>query len=234
MPTPKRAASNRLLAKLPVRYRDEFVAACESVELKFEDALVRPGEQLQHVYFPLRGFISQIIPVDRSSIEVGLIGNEGMLGVPLALGVPKSSMTSVVQGQGEALRMSSRVFRGEFDRNAPLRQEVNRYAVVVMSQMARNAGCNRFHVVESRLARWLVMTADRAHSNTFSITQAFLASMLGVRRVGVTVAAGNLQARGLIRSMRAKVEIVDPDGLRAAACSCYRADIALYRDTLGG
>ncbi|MGZ5662112.1 MAG: Crp/Fnr family transcriptional regulator [Usitatibacter sp.] len=233
MPTPKRPASNRLLAKLPARYRDEFVAACESVELKFGEELVHPGEPLQHVYFPVRGFISQIVPVDRSSIEVGLIGNEGMLGVPLALGVAKSSMVSVVQGQGEALRMSYRAFRGELERSAPLRQEVNRYAFVVMSQMARNAGCNRFHVVESRLARWLVMTADRAHSNTFSITQAFLASMLGVRRVGVTVAAGNLQARGLIRSMRGKVEIVDLEGLRTAACSCYRADLAIYRDTLG-
>jgi cAMP-binding proteins - catabolite gene activator and regulatory subunit of cAMP-dependent protein kinases len=232
MPTPKRSAPNRLLARLPARYRDEFVAACETVELPFEATLVKTGETLQHAYFPLRGFISQIAPVDRSSIEVGLIGNEGMLGVQLALGVARSPMTSLVQGQGEALRMPSRQFRAELERSAPLRQEISRYTFVVMNQMARNAGCNRFHVVESRLARWLVMTADRAHSNAFSITQAFLASMLGVRRVGVTVAAGNLQARGLIRSLRGKVEIVDPEGLREAACSCYRADLATYRDTL--
>jgi CRP-like cAMP-binding protein len=233
MPTPKRPASNRLLAKLPPRYRDEFIAACEHVDLNFEETLVKPGETLQHVYFPLRGYISQITPVDRSSIEVGLIGNEGMLGVQLALGVTKAPMTSLVQGQGEALRMTYRAFRGELEKNGLMRQEVNRYTFVVMSQMARNAGCNRFHVVESRLARWLAMTADRAHANVFNITQAFLAYMLGVRRVGVTVAAGNLQARGLIRSLRGKVEILDLEGLRGAACSCYRADLAIYRDTLG-
>ena len=102
-----------------------------------------------------------------------------------------------------------------------------------MSQMARNAECNRFHLVESRLARWIAMTADRAHSSSLNITQAFLAFMLGVRRVGVTVAAGNLQARGLIRSYRGRIEIVDFEGLRAASCSCYRADLEIYRDTLG-
>jgi CRP-like cAMP-binding protein len=233
MPTSKRPASNRLLAKLPARYRDQFIGACDRVELNFDEMLVKAGQPLQHAYFPLRGFISQISPVDRSSIEVGLIGNEGMLGVQIALGVVKAPLASVVQGQGEALRMGYRAFRGHLEQSPALRQEVSRYTFVVMSQMARNAGCNRFHVVESRLARWLAMTADRAHSNAFSITQAFLAFMLGVRRVGVTVAAGNLQARGLIRSYRGRIEIVDLDGLRAASCSCYRADLAIYRDTLG-
>jgi CRP-like cAMP-binding protein len=233
MPTAKRPASNRLLANLPAKYRDAFASACETVDLTFDDVIVRTGEPLQHVYFPVRGYISQITPIDRSSIEVGLIGNEGMLGVHLALGVAKAPMNSLVQGQGEALRMTYRAFRAELERSAPLRQEVNRYTVVVMNQMARNAGCNRFHVVETRLARWLAMTADRAHSNSFTITQAFLAFMLGVRRVGVTVAAGNLQARGLLRSHRGRVEILDIEGLRAAACSCYRTDLAIYRDTLG-
>jgi CRP-like cAMP-binding protein len=233
MPPPKRPASNRLLAKLPSRYREEFIGACDRVDLNFDEVLAKSGEPLQHVYFPLRGYISQITPVDRSSIEVGLIGNEGMLGVHLALGVPRAPMVSVVQGQGEALRMTYRAFRGELERSAPLRQEVNRYTFVVMNQLARNAGCNRFHLVETRLARWLAMTADRAHSNVIAITQAFLADMLGVRRVGVTVAAGNLQARGFIRSLRGRVEIVDIEGLRGAACSCYRADLAIYQDTLG-
>jgi CRP-like cAMP-binding protein len=232
MPTSKRSASNRLLAKLPTRYRDAFVAACDRVDLNFDEVLVKAGEPLQHVYFPLRGFISQISPVDRSSIEVGLIGNEGMLGVQIALGVATAPLASVVQGQGEALRMGYRPFRGELEKSAALRQEVNRYTFVVMSQMARNAGCNRFHMVESRLARWIAMTADRAHSTSLNITQAFLAFMLGVRRVGITVAAGNLEARGLIRSSRGRIEIVDFEGLRAASCSCYRADLAIYRDTL--
>jgi CRP-like cAMP-binding protein len=233
MPTPKRPASNRLLAKLPARYRDEFIGECDRVDLNFDEVIVKVGEPLQHVYFPLRGFISQISPVDRTSIEVGLIGNEGMLGVQVVLGVAKAPLASVVQGQGEALRMSCRAFRGHLDKSAPLRQEVSRYTFVVMSQMARNAGCNRFHMVESRLARWIAMTADRAHSSSLNITQAFLAFMLGVRRVGVTVAAGNLQARGLIRSSRGRIEIVDFEGLRAASCSCYRADLEIYRDTLG-
>lgn len=233
MPTPKRPASNRLLARLPRKYRDEFIASCDRVDLAFDDVIVNPGEPLRHAYFPLRGYISQITPVDRSSIEVGLIGNEGMLGVQLALGVARAPMTSIVQGHGEALRISYRAFRGELERSAPLRQEVNRYTFVVMNQLARNAGCNRFHVVESRLARWLAMTADRAHSNTLAITQAFLANMLGVRRVGVTVAAGNLQARGIIRSVRGRVEILDLEGLRGAACSCYHTDLAIYEDALG-
>jgi CRP-like cAMP-binding protein len=233
MPTPKRPATNRLLARLPRRYRDEFIASCDRVDLTFDDVLVKPGEPLQHAYFPLRGYISQITPVDRSSIEVGLIGSEGMLGVQLALGVPRAPMASVVQGHGEALRMTYRAFRVELARSAPLRQEISRYTAVVMNQLARNAGCNRIHVVESRLARWLAMTADRAHSNVLVITQAFLANMLGVRRVGITVAAGNLQARVLIRSGRGRVEILDLEALRGAACSCYRTDLAIYEDTLG-
>jgi CRP-like cAMP-binding protein len=156
-----------------------------------------------------------------------------MLGVQVALGVTHNTLTSLVQGEGEALRMAQRTFRTALQKSAPLRHEVNRYTFVVMSQTARNAGCNRFHVVESRLARWLAMTSDRAHSTSFSITQAFLAFMLGVRRVGVTLAAGNLQSRGLIRSGRGKIDILDLEGLRAAACTCYRADLAIYGEVLG-
>lgn len=233
MPTPRNLASNRLLSKLPAKQRARFIAASDRVDLAFNQTLAKPGEAFEHVYFPLRGFISQITPIDRSNLEVGLIGNEGMLGVQLALGVPKTTMTSLVQGGGEALRMNYEAFRGELAESEPLRAEINRYTYVVMSQSARNAGCNRFHVVESRLARWLAMTSDRAHSSSFLITQAFLASMLGVRRVGVTLAAGNLQARGLIRSRRGRVEILEPVGLRAAACTCYESDLAVYRDVLG-
>lgn len=234
MSTSKRPAPNRLLSKLPAKRRDEFIDACERVKLTFEEVLARPGDSLEHVYFPVRGFISQITPIDRSNLEVGLIGDEGMLGVQLALGVKSNVLTSLVQGEGEALRMGYNEFRKHLDDCAPLREEIDRYTYVVMTQTARTAGCNRFHVVESRLARWLAMTADRSHAESFCITQAFLASMLGVRRVGVTLAAGNLQARGLIRSGRGKIDILDPVGLRAAACTCYRADLQLYRDVLGG
>jgi CRP-like cAMP-binding protein len=229
-----RPAVNRLLEALPKGERSQMLGGCESVELVFADVLATPGERIRHVYFPLRGFISLIMPIDKSSsLEVGLVGNEGMFGVPLALGVDVSPLRAVVQGAGSALRMDAAAFVRELGRSAELQRGIDRYAFVRFSQLAQTAGCTRFHVVEARLARWLLMTQDRAHASVFHVTQEFLALMLGVRRVGVTKAASSLQKRGLIQYRRGDITVVDRRGLRAASCGCYRADRDAYQRTLG-
>jgi CRP-like cAMP-binding protein len=226
-------ASNRLLDALPSSDRRQMLAGCETVELRFADVLYASGERLSHVYFPTTSFISLIMPVDASSsLEVGLVGNEGMFGIPLALGVDVAPMRAVVQGAGSALRMDAAAFCRELGRSLPLQREIDRYAFVHLSHLAQTAACTRFHLVEARLARWLLMTQDRAHADTFRITQEFLAFMLGVRRVGVTQAATALQKRSLIHYSRGNITVLDRRGLKAASCGCYKADRESYDRTL--
>ncbi len=230
MPSTQRApAVNRLLEALPSSDRRRMLAECETVELVFADVLYAPRERLSHVYFPIRSFISLIMAVDEStSLEVGLVGNEGMFGIPLVLGVDVSPVRAVVQGAGPALRMDTPAFCRELGRNQALQRETDRYIFVQMAQLAQTAACTRFHVVEARLARWLLMTQDRAHADNFHVTQEFLAMMLGVRRVGVTKAASALQARRLIRYRRGDITVLDRRGLKDAACGCYKADRESY------
>ena len=230
MPSTQRApAVNRLLEALPASDLRRMLAACETVDLAFADTLYRPSERLSHAYFPTRSFISLIMPVDDSaSLEVGLVGNEGMFGIPLVLGVDVSPVRAVVQGAGSALRMDAASFTRELRRSEALQREIDRYVFVHMSQLAQTAACTRFHVVEARLARWMLMTQDRAHADTFHITQEFLAFMLGVRRVGVTRAASSLQKRGLIHYSRGDITVLDRRGLKAASCGCYKADRDSY------
>ena len=224
---------NRLLDALPNIDRRRVLAKFDNVELVFADVLYNLGERLNHVYFPLGCFISLIMPIDHTSIEVGLIGSEGMFGIPLALGVDVSPVRAVVQGAGSALRMGAASFRRELGRSPALQREIDRYAFVRASQLAQMAGCTRFHLIEARLARWLLMTQDRAHADSFHITQNFLAVMLGVRRVGVTKAAGSLQKRNLIRYSRGRMTILDRRGLKAASCGCYDEDRRSYERILG-
>jgi CRP-like cAMP-binding protein len=225
---------NRLLEALPESEQRRFVAGCETIELAFADVLYAPHERLSRVYFPIRGFISLVMPVDDSAcLEVGLIGNEGMFGIPLALGVDVSPVRAVVQGAGLALRMDAARFCLELGRSQALRREIDRYVFVHLTHLAQTAACTRFHVVEARLARWLLMTQDRAHADAFHVTQEFLALMLGVRRVGVTRAASALQKRRLIHYSRGDITVLDRRGLKAASCRCYKADRESYDRILG-
>lgn len=221
--------TNRLLAALPFKDQQRFMAACEPVELKFADILAEPGERIRYVYFPTDSFISLTTPVGTiESLEVGMVGNEGMLGVSLILGIPISPMHAIVQGSGPILRLPVLVFLRQLESSPTLLRLLKRYLFVVIGQLAQSSACTRFHVVEARLARWLLMTQDRAHSSQFHLTHEFLASMLGVRRVGVTKAATSLQKQKLIHYRRGDITILDRRGLERAACACYASDIATY------
>jgi CRP-like cAMP-binding protein len=228
------ATFNHLLAGLPQPLRGRLIGRFEPIELQSEEVLCRPGQRMRHVFFPTSSFISLILPLDgHMGLEVGLVGNEGMLGISLMLGVEAAPTHALVQGAGSALRMEASAFLKELQRNPPLRELLNRYLYVTLTQLAQNAACTRFHLVEARLARWLLMTRDRAHRNEFYITHAFLSYMLGVRRAGITRAALALRKRNLIRYSRGVLTVVDSDGLEAVACSCYATLKNDYTRVLG-
>jgi len=224
-----RPPGNLLLAALPRTESRRLIARCEPVELAFGNVLYEAGDRIRDVYFPTASFISLISSVGRNSrLEVGLVGSEGMLGASLLLGVGVSSLRALVQGAGPALRIDAGEFSRACKRSPVLGKFLNRYLFVLMSQLAHMAGCARYHLVEARLARWLLMTRDRAHSNDFRLTQEFLAYMLGVRRAGITHAASALQKRKLIQYARGKMTILDVRGLEAVSCECYADAARMY------
>ena len=218
------STQNSLLAAVTRKEYQRLSGMLEPVTLTFGEVLYEPGDVIRHVYFPGVSLVSLLTLVDHHlALEVGLVGREGMVGIPLALGVGVSSTRALVQGAGVAMRMKSAHFLKELAQSLPLRRAVSRYTHDLLAQVARTAACNRFHVVEERLARWLLMTRDRVQSNDFPMTQEFLSHMLGVRRVGVTKAAGELQKRKLIEYRRGHIRIIDAHELEVAACSCYSA-----------
>lgn len=198
------------------------------------EVLGEVGTPTQYVYFPTVGFISLVTATKgRPTLEVGMVGREGMLGTQLVLGVESAPLHAVVQGAGTAWRVDASGFSRELARSSALQGRLNRYVYVTMMQLASAASCLRFHQIGQRLARWLLMTQDRAHSDSFHITHEFLAYMLGVRRVGITTAASVLQREGLIKYRRGEVQVLNRRGLKALACSCYAADREAYVKVLG-
>lgn len=221
--------SNRLIQSLPPAQRRRLFACGQRIHLVFGDILCEPGKPIAHVYFPLTGFISLVATVSHHEpLEMGLIGNEGVLGATLALDVDTVPLRGIVQGTGTALRIPVARFERELREGPALQRVLKHYLYVLMAQLAQTTACTRFHEVDARLARWLLMTHDRAHADHFQLTHKFLAAMLGVRRSGITIAAGALRRRRLIRYARGKITILDRAGLEAAACECYDAVIEDY------
>src|SRR5271155_3761992 len=220
---PQVSIPNRLLGALPRKEYQKLLPVLEPVKLAFGEILYESHAQIRHVYFPVDCFVSMLTTVDAGrAAEVGLIGSEGMIGVPMALGVAVSPFRAVVQGGGTAMRLKTVDFRRNFSNSAALKREVFLFTHLLMIQIAQTAACNRFHVVTQRMARWMLMTRDRVNSNEFRITQKFLALMLGVSRPGVTLAMCSLRERNLIVYRRGAITILDQAGLVAAACGCYK------------
>lgn len=225
---------NHLIGLLPRDDQLQFLSACEEVQLVLGDVLCVPGDATPYVYFPVDGFISLVATTDGDAyLEVGMVGREGMVGAQVALGVSTAPLRAVVQGAGASWRIGSEAFQLALASSHTLRPVLDRYICALMAQLTTSAACLRFHEIGPRLARWLLMSQDRAHADTFRMTHEFLAYMLGVRRVGITAAAGVLQQNGLIAYTRGDLTVLDRPGLEAAACGCYAADRKGYADLLG-
>ena len=213
---------NKILGSLPRSDYQRLLPNLEQVDLSVGDVLFEPGESLSHVYFPNNALLSLLNLVDgRDVFAVGLVGREGMIGSATIMGAKRSSLRAMVLGSGTALRMQTELFVQEFRSSEAMRDAVLGFVLSLTLQIAENAACNRFHVIEERLARWLLMMRDRFSSGHFHVTHEMMGHLLGVRRVGVTNAAQSLKQRGLIDYSRGAIEIVDGAGLKVAACSCY-------------
>jgi len=218
--------SNALLAALPRKTLIEIKPHLVPVALVFGQVLYRPGQPMREVYFPERCLVSLLVVLeDELALEVALVGREGVVGVPLALGSKLSPMRALVQGAGDAFRMNAAQFVSMMGSQPLLQRAVYGYAGALMGQIAQTAACNRYHLLEPRLAHWLLMTRDRLGSADFRMTQEFLSTMLGVRRVGVSDAASSFQRQHLIEYSRGHITILDHDGLEAASRSCYRRGV---------
>ncbi len=223
------AAQNQLVERLPVADRERLLAQCDCVPLALSGLLCAPGLASEHAFFPLSGVVSMALLADaHPGLEVGMVGREGMLGLPLALGVASVPLRAMVQGPGAAWRIPAASLQREVARSSALRGVLNRYVFVRMAELATSAACQRFHLIGPRLARRLLMSQDRSGSQRVHVTQEFLANMLGVRRVGVTAAAGALQRSGVIEYHRGELTVLNRAGLEAAACSCYARDRQSY------
>lgn len=224
--------NNHLIERLPKGVQKRFLALCDPFELVLSVELSVRGALLTHAYFPITGFISLVIDIDtHPSLEVGMVGREAMLGSELVLGLANTPWRGVVQGAGSCWRIEAGALREAMDDMPALRGEVQRSLLIRLHQQALASACERFHPLGQRLARWLLMSQDRAHADHFHVTQEFIALMLGVRRVGVTQAASDLQKDGLIQYTRGELKVLDRTGLERKACSCYEADKLLH-DTL--
>ncbi len=222
-------SQNCLIELLPRKDRRRLLELTDHVRLTQSEVLGKVGEVTRHVYFPVDGFISLVTSIDgKPVLEVGMVGCEGLLGAHVALGVLIQPMHALVQGSGLALRLVVRTFREEVAQNSALKGVLDRYVCVLMAQLASAAACTRFHEINPRLGRWLLMMQDRAQADTFGVTHEFLSFMLGVRRPGITAAAGALQRGGLIEYRRGQVTVLNRRKLESASCSCYADDQRTY------
>lgn len=221
--TPKLAPpANRLLAALPKREYQRLRPNLEQFPLVFREILYEPGDLIRNVYFPTGGVIALLAAgEDRATFEVGIVGREGMVGMPIFMGVTTSRDRAVVQAAGGAMRMKATVFRKECNKLRSLPRLLQRYTYLRLTHIAQGAACNRFHPVHARVARWLLTTHDRIEADEFQLTQEFLSNLLGVRREGVNRAAGTLQQQHLISYNRGALTILNRAGLEAVACHCY-------------
>ena len=223
-PAPLPAPRNQLLAALPPGDLAQLWPRLEPVQLEFRKVLHTPEEPIAYVYFPETGYVSRLVSMENGdSAEVGLVGAEGIVGIAVLLGEDCDDFEMLVQMPGTALRLSATAFRQELVRIPALQLLVNRYALAHFGEVARTGACNAYHHVDQRLARWLLMAHDRVEGDEFPMTHELLSMMLGVRRAGVTVAAGTLQKAGIIRYGYGQVVITDRPSLEAAACECYGA-----------
>jgi CRP-like cAMP-binding protein len=222
MTTVSKPIVNLILASLPEPEYHRISAHLEPVELSFGKVLYEIDDLIDYAYFPSLSIISLIQNTAiGQSIEVGLLGKEGMLGLPIFSGVTHSPYRAIVQGAGEAMRVKVTLLQAEFHEGGALQKKLLSYMHALMMQVSRTAVCNRVHQIEGRLARWLLMMADRMQSNQLQLTHEFIADMLGTGRVGVTLAAGTLQKAGMIEYSRGKVTILNREGLELVACECY-------------
>ena len=227
-------ADNLLLAALAAPERSALISGTEPVVLRAGDMLAEAGKPLAQVFFPIDSSISLAVPVPgHPPLEVGLVGYEGMLGIALVLGASRSAFSAVVQGAGCAWSVDAGRFKRQLGLSRSLRVRMNAYVHVRLLQVSQTAACKNFHVVEARLARWLLMSSDRARSDRISLTHEMLSHLLGVRRAGVTLAANAFQKRALIRYVRGQIELLDARGLEALACSCYAGEKRTYSRFMG-
>ena len=219
---PRAPSANRLLAALPKKEYQRLLPELEHVSMPFAEVIYEPGARIRHVYFPNDSIVSLLAEVtDRSTLEVGIVGNEGLAGISVFMGVDASPHRAITQGAGTAMRMKASALRKESEVMGSLHGLLHRYAHSLLTQVSRAAVCNRFHLVDARLARWLLMSCDRLGTDEFRLTQDFISNMLGVRREGVSKAASLLQKDELINYSRGRIKILDRAGLEAVSCECY-------------
>jgi CRP-like cAMP-binding protein len=217
-----RTLQNHLLAALPAGEFEHFSTHLEPVTMVAGEVLYESGGQLKHVYFPTTAIVSLLYVLENgSTAEIAMIGNEGILGISLFMGGETTPSRAVVQRGGEALRLRADLIKEEFNRAGPLLRLLLRYTQALITQMMQTAVCNRHHSLEQQLCRWLLLSLDRMSTQSLTMTQEMIANLLGVRREGVTEAAGRLQRIGLIRYSRGHIEVLDRPGLERAACECY-------------
>jgi CRP-like cAMP-binding protein len=224
---------NRLLVALPSDDYDRLLPHLEKVYLPLRDILYEAHGPITHVYFPLTGVVSLVIADSDSILEVGIIGNEGMVGTPVFLGADRSPTRAISQIPGEAMKMEVQVFQKEMRRDGPLFGLIQRFTQAMINQISQSIVCNHRHSVEKRMCRWLLMSHNRVGTDEFPLTHEFLAQMLGVCRPTVTAVAGTLQKSGLINYHRGSITVLDRKGLEAACCECYQV-VASESDRLLG